>query len=324
MEEELECPECPPAAPAWLATFADLMSLLMCFFVLLLTFSEMDAMKFKRLAGSMREAYGVQREIFATDPPKGTSVIAQHFSPSIPKPTPINEIKQTTTDLNKMSLEVLCQDEITQQEEAQGDTGQRTREIVLPSSSSDAQKVKQDAMEISSKLEKEIANGQVEIETVGMKIIIRISQEGSFRSGSNYIEDKFLPVIDRIRALLVTIPGKISVEGHTDSQPYTGGQYRSNWGLSSARAAAFAEELFVAPELSEDRFQIVGHGDKKPLVANDTPQGRAKNRRVELIIIRSRSDDTDNNAEIKLDKKKLDEAVNSKPEDFSITPDEVF
>lgn len=323
MEEEVECPECPPPAPAWLATFADLMSLLMCFFVLLLTFSEMDAMKFKRLAGSMREAYGVQREVFATDPPKGTSVIAQHFSPSIPKPTPINEVKQTTVDLNKMSLEVLCQDEITQQETAQGDTGKQTREIVLPSSS-EAKKLKQDAMEISSKLEKEISNGQVEIETVGMKIIIRISQEGSFRSGSNYIEDKFLPVIDKIRALLVTIPGRISVEGHTDNIPYNGTQFRSNWGLSSARAAAFAEELFIAPELSEDRFQIVGHGDKKPLVENDTPEGRSKNRRVELVIIRSRKNDNDNNPEINPDQKTLDEAVNSRPEDFSISPEEVF
>ncbi len=323
MEEE-DIPPCPPGAPAWLATFADLMSLLMCFFVLLLTFAEMDVMKFKRLAGSMRNAYGVQREINASDPPKGTSVIAQHFSPSVPKPTPINEVKQSTTDLNKMSLEVLCQDEITQQEEAQGDTGKRTREIVMPANSDDAKQVKSDATEISSKLEKEIANGQIEIETVGMKIIIRISQEGSFRSGSDYIQDKFLPVIDKIRALLVTIPGQISIEGHTDNQPYRGSQYRSNWGLSSARATAFAEELFVAPELSEDRFQIIGHGDKKPLVKNDSPEGRAKNRRVEVVIIRSRTGDTDNNAEIKPDKRTLDEAVNSKPEDFSLNPDEVF
>ena len=59
-EEECECPECPKGLPAYLATFADLMSLLMCFFVLLLAFSEMDVQKYKQVAGSMRDAFGVQ------------------------------------------------------------------------------------------------------------------------------------------------------------------------------------------------------------------------------------------------------------------------
>jgi len=109
MEEEQECPPCP-AIPGWLATFADLMSLLMCFFVLLLSFSEMDAMKFKRLAGELRQAFGVQTIVNVSDPPKGTSVIARHFSPSIPEPTPINEVRQKTSDITKSSLEVLCQE----------------------------------------------------------------------------------------------------------------------------------------------------------------------------------------------------------------------
>ena len=76
----------------WLATFADLMSLLMCFFVLLLSFSEMDVLKFKRLAGSMRTAFGVQAVVNANAIPKGTSIIAQEFSPGKPDPTPLREI----------------------------------------------------------------------------------------------------------------------------------------------------------------------------------------------------------------------------------------
>ena len=71
-------------APAWIMTFADLMSLLMCFFVLLLAFSEMDALKFKQLAGSMKMAFGVQRDVKAKEIPKGTSVIAKEFSPGKP------------------------------------------------------------------------------------------------------------------------------------------------------------------------------------------------------------------------------------------------
>ena len=322
-EEEQECPPCP-AIPGWLATFADLMSLLMCFFVLLLSFSEMDALKFKRLAGELRQAFGVQTVVNVSDPPKGTSVIARHFSPSIPEPTPINEVRQKTSDITKSSLEVLCQDEVTQQEERQGDQGELTREVVVPKEDMENEKTEEEAMKMVAKLENEIAQGQVEIETVGKKIIIRIQQRGAFRSGSDYIEDRFLPVIDKIREVLVTIPGMISVEGHTDDIPVSGGRFRSNWTLSSARAAAFAEELFVAPEMDESRFQIVGHADTQPLVANDSPEARERNRRVEIIILRKQPGDDDDVPEIETDDAAVNDALNAQPEDFELRPNEIF
>ena len=78
---------------AWIMTFADLMSLLMCFFVLLLSFAEMDLNKFKAIAGSMKLAFGVQRDIKAPDNPVGTSIIAQEFSPGRPQPTAINQVR---------------------------------------------------------------------------------------------------------------------------------------------------------------------------------------------------------------------------------------
>jgi chemotaxis protein MotB len=92
-------------APAWVMTFADLMSLLMCFFVLLLSFSEMDLQKFKQIAGSMKSAFGVQREIKSDDSPRGTSIIAREFTPGRPTPTLINEIRQNTIDETKQTLE---------------------------------------------------------------------------------------------------------------------------------------------------------------------------------------------------------------------------
>jgi chemotaxis protein MotB len=88
-------------APPWVMTFADLMSLLLCFFVLLLSFSEMDVAKYKELAGSLKFAFGVQRDIKVKEPPKGINVIAREFSPGRPEPTPFNVIRQITTqDLN--------------------------------------------------------------------------------------------------------------------------------------------------------------------------------------------------------------------------------
>ncbi len=327
-EEAPDCPDCPVCPPSWLATFADLMSLLMCFFVLLLSFSEMDALKFKRLAGELRQAFGVQTIINADDPPKGTSVIAKHFSPSIPEPTPINEIRQKTSDVTQSSLEVLCQDAVTAQTEAQGDTGKQTREIVVPKDvvkESTPEKVEEQALEIATELEREISKGQVELETQGKKIIIRIRENGSFKGGSAYVEDDFLPVLDKIREVLVEVPGRISVEGHTDNTPLgRGGRFRSNWELSAARAASVSEQLFIAPEMDESRFMVVGHGSVRPLIDNKTAENRAKNRRVEIIIVRSDVGDDDEQPEIDAESSEFSDQLNARPEDFELDPDEVF
>lgn len=321
--EEESCPECP-RPNVWITTFADLMSLLMCFFILLLSFAELDAMKFKRLAGELREAFGVQTLINVSDPPKGTSVIARHFSPSIPEPTPLNEVRQKTSDITRSSLEVLCQDERLMQQQRQGEQGLQTRDISLPSDAALTLKSEQDALRIAEKLETEISNGQIEIETSGNKIVIRVQQRGVFRSGSAYVEDRFLPVIDKIRDVLVAIPGKISIEGHTDNLPLNGGPYRSNWMLSSARAASFAEELFAAPEMSQDRFQIVGHGETHPLVPNVDDETRERNRRVEIIILRTHEDDHDNVPLIEPNDARINDAINARPEDFELSPTDVF
>ncbi len=287
-EEELECPECPAGLPAWMATFSDLMALLMCFFVLLLSFSEMDALKFKRLAGSLRNAFGVQAEINVNEVPKGTSIIAQEFSPGRPEPTPLNVIRQDTISDLKDSLEILCQDTFTMQETAQGDSGQMSRQIVVPESALD-EELKQEAEVIAQALADEIADGMLQIETINETIVIRVKEQ-SFGQGTDYVADDFLPVLDKVRELLVTTPGDLYVEGHTDDRPIATARFRNNWLLSASRALAVAEYLFIAPEMDENRFTIVGHGSSKPIASNDTPQGRAQNRRVEIIVKKTNPD----------------------------------
>jgi chemotaxis protein MotB len=99
--------DAPAGVPAWVMTFADLMTLLMCFFVLLLSFSEMDAAKYKQVAGSMKFAFGVQREVKVMESPKGVSIIAQEFTPGKPRPTLEKVLRQQTTDENRQYLEML-------------------------------------------------------------------------------------------------------------------------------------------------------------------------------------------------------------------------
>lgn len=282
-EEEEKC-KCKPGLPAWLATFADLMALLMCFFVLLLSFSELDALKFKRLAGSMRNAFGVQRDIEATAIPKGTSIIAQEFSPGTPSPTALNVIRQMTVDDLRDSLEVLCQDPMLLQMEAEGEQGQRSSLVTIQEQRL-ADDVREQAADIAEQLKAEIQDGLVDIETINNIIIIRIKEQ-SFPGGSSTLRPEFLPILDRIRFVLADTEGDLVIEGHTDNVPISTARYPSNWWLSIARAMSVAEYLFEEPLLDNSRFMIIGHGDARPLTDNESLPSRSRNRRVEISIRR--------------------------------------
>ena len=114
-----------PGIPAWVMTFADLMSLLMCFFVLLLSFSEIDAQKFKQIAGELSKAFGVQRDIPALDIPMGTSPIFDNFSPGKPEPTPVDSVRQQTTEESPQLDTLRAEMETELQEQVQSTTEQQ-------------------------------------------------------------------------------------------------------------------------------------------------------------------------------------------------------
>ncbi len=284
--------KCPPAGlPGWMGTFADLMSLLMCFFVLLLSFSEMDALKFKRLAGSMKMAFGVQAQVYAVDPPKGTSVIAREFSPGRPEPTPINEIWQKTDANLDPTLDFECAREVdVEQGEQNDEAGVQTALNVLQEDDIRAKleelvkQTQQDAMELAQALMTQISSGEVEIETRGRKIIVRIKERGSFVSGSADLASEYREVLRNVGNVLVKQPGAISIQGHTDNFPINTSRFRSNWDLSSARASSVAMELLSSGRLSPARMAVTGLADTRPLVPNDSSENRALNRRVELVI----------------------------------------
>lgn len=269
--------------PAWMATFADLMALLLCFFVLLLSFSEMDAMKFKRLAGSLAQAFGVQAEVPVNEVPRGTSIVAQEFSPGRPEPTPINEIFQSTDDMTQMSLEVYCAEEFDIQQ-GDPDYDPSARERLKERIEQLVNQTEQDAMALARRLQPQISAGQIEIETRGRQIIIRIREQGSFRSGSAELAEDYYDVIDEIQAVLMLKPGGIKVQGHTDSLPINTPRFRSNWELSAARAVSVAHQLMRGDYIDPRRFEVTGYAETRPLAPNDTPENRARNRRVEVVI----------------------------------------
>lgn len=313
----------PPKSGGWIMTFADLMSLLMCFFVLLLSFSEMDVLKFKRLAGSMRNAFGVQAQMNVMDVPKGSSVIAQEFSPGRPEPTPLNEIWQKTSDMTVSSLEVACQDSGASNSGERGDAQQAA---VVDKVADLVGDTEQDAIALATALSREIASGVLEVETVGRKIIIRVKEHGSFPSGTAEISAAFQPVLKIIRGVLKDTEGQIYVEGHTDDVPIATAAYRSNWSLSSARAVSVAHGLFQDGAMDQTRFTVTGYGDTRPLADNADAEGRARNRRVEIVVHQGLGDDVRKDLEaLRRDDPSAYEGVRrTLMERFDLAPNEIF
>ncbi|SKC32273.1 putative lipoprotein YiaD precursor [Photobacterium piscicola] len=281
-------PQQKKGAPAWMATFADLATLLMCFFVLLLSFSEMDVLKFQQIAGSMKNAFGVQNVLNVNDIPKGTSVIAQEFRPGRPEPTPIEVIMQQTIDITKRSLDF--HDGVNER-----DGGRRKEDTTSNNGPSDhseqqaqMQAQSQMAQVLTQALAREITDNTVEIESFGQQLVIRIKEKGAFPEGSAFLQPKFIPLIQQVTELVKDVPGIIRISGHTDNLPLDSELYRSNWDISSQRAVSVAQIMEQVTGFDRKRMRVVGMADTSPIANNKTAQGRSRNRRVEISIVQGR------------------------------------
>ena len=267
----------PAGSPAWMATFADLMSLLMCFFVIILSFSELDVIKYKQIAESMKDAFGVQQKMELTSIPKGTSVVATEFQPGIPEPTPLERIEQVTTNQDLNSLRIGNPD-------AKKTEAREVKDLITEEMEMLIEETELDAEMLRRLLKAEIEAGQIDVESEGRTIVIRIREKGSFPSGSAQLDIGFLAVLDKTGFALNEIKGLIFIEGHTDNVPINTARYGSNWDLSAARSVAVAERLLDGPKMDPIRLTISGHADTRPQAPNQSWEGRAQNRRVEVVV----------------------------------------
>ena len=154
-----ECAPCKPGAPAWMATFADMATLLMAFFVLILSFAEMNVPKFKQISGSLKNSFGVQRLIPVVESPKAQSLIARHFSPSVAEPTLMDTIRQQTTEDRLENVEL--------------------KTDVAPAA-------QQQAIEtLRQALAQEISRGEAEVKFQGGKVVVEITATPSGSTGPN-------------------------------------------------------------------------------------------------------------------------------------------
>ena len=171
-QDEEECPKCPPAgAPAWMATFADMATLLMAFFVLILSFAEFNVPKFKQISGSLKEAFGVQKVVPVVEQPKGTTIIALEFSPN-PSPSISETLRQDTTELQQPNLVIPEQDDVApdgseddkdKDSDFEGAGGQGAEQL--------------DSTELAKQLKKAIDTGEVTVETLGENVVINFPEQ---------------------------------------------------------------------------------------------------------------------------------------------------
>ena len=229
---ELE-PDKPRAgAPDWLVTFGDLMSLLLTFFVLLLSFSNMEMVKFRTMAGSVRNAFGMKSDIAISDVPMGNTLM--------PFEDPLQGDGKDGNERVKDSIEEI---------------------------------LKESGLE---------AEGAVEVTERG--VLLRLQGDLLFDSASVALKAKSLPLLDRLAAYSATVEHPIEVDGHTDNVPIATMIYPSNWELSAARAGSavrYLAERGVPPA----RMRATGHADTVPVKQNFAPEGRAENRRVEILFV---------------------------------------
>jgi len=177
-EEEEECPKCPPVgAPAWMATFADMATLLMAFFVLILSFAEFNVPKFKQISGSLKNAFGVQKIVPIVEQPKGTTVLSLNFSPS-PAKSVTDEMTQQTTETTKPDLE----------------SQTKTKD-------SDGSGEKQsDAEDLVKALKEAVARGDIQVETLGENVVVNFTPTQAEQKDLPQLLQKTLNAIEKAKA----------------------------------------------------------------------------------------------------------------------------
>ncbi len=238
------------SAPAWIVTFADLATLLLTFFILLLSFAELDAEKYRLMVQSMAVAFGTQ------------NVMADAIGGS-----PLTLIESDTVSVPQ-----------TPEPDFIDERGAATTITTVPAG----------VVELTSRLirelETEVASEDLSIRYDLEKVVIRFSEEATFRSGDAAIKPRMVPIIERVVEVLSQCTGDVLVAGYTDDRPIVSGRYRSNWDLSAARAVSVVHQLVMSKAVSAERVTAAGRAETSPLAPNDSPENRARNRRVEISI----------------------------------------
>lgn len=273
---------------AWLTTYADAITLLMAFFMMLYAMSQIDQVKFLGLVAGFAEPFGNDTVGASAGKdsilPSGAGVVggATNSEPGLASgpednPAPADPFASLMEDIdNVIHVEFTPAPSFTSADGATDGSGLPILELEQLQEVRDA---------ISAALEAQGVRSSVAFDLSTRGLVVSIAADDIlFASGSTTMADRGVEVIGRIAPVVAQFANEIRIEGHTDDTPLNRGTY-SNWNLSTDRAIAIVNELVGNYDINPDRLSATGFGEFQPVAPNDSPQNRARNRRVEIVIL---------------------------------------
>lgn len=224
----------------WLVSYADFITLMFAFFVVMFASSQADRTKIKRVADAVKDAI-------------------EHGA------TRFNGKAAHGEGLRNLKIDVVPQPPMEQNAE------------LLPS-----------LKYLNEQLKREIENGEMRVSLEGRGLVVSLQQATFFPSGEDTIDPATYPSLEKVAIAIRQLPNPVRLEGHTDSIPIHTARFRSNWELSAARAIAVLELLNGRFQVPRERVAIAGYAETAPVASNEDEQGRARNRRVDIVILSSR------------------------------------
>ena len=248
----------------WLVSYADFITLLFAFFVVMYSISSLNEGKYKVLSQTMVAAFTGQ----PTEPNPVHNGTPYSSLPSIvdlpPLPKP-DKLKPVPLDKGP---------------------GGAHKSVAAQQAERTLRKV---AAQIATVLAESIRKGDVNVRMTPLGVVIDIHDTVLFPSGQDALTPQAQDLLDQVAGVLRGVPYPIQVNGFTDDRPIRNAQFRSNWALSAARAVSVVE-MFIAQGVSPEQLVAAGYGQYHPVAPNDTAQGRAANRRVSVVIVSPLSD----------------------------------
>ncbi|MDR3580042.1 MAG: flagellar motor protein MotB [Oryzomonas sp.] len=244
----------------WLVSYGDLLTLLFAVFVVLYAMSQSDKKKVEEVMQSMQSAFGMAQ---AGAPAPKINVIPSNQIAPVPdiKPSMVMPpINKTNSGIRRPKIVA-----------AEGDFRQMKSSI-------------------EAFLIKEGVRDKVTVEITRRGLVVSLKEAGFFDSGSATVKKQSLAILAAIAESLSNYANGYRVEGHTDNVPIHSEQFRSNWELSSTRANNIMHLLTESYGLSPENVSTVGYGEYRPMDSNDTLEGRAKNRRVDIVFLNAESE----------------------------------
>lgn len=261
----------PMGAPAWMATFSDLMNLLLCFFVLLFAMSSVDEEKWEQVVQSLSNSLSFFNG--------GQSLMDDGMLVNMGT-TQLNQLDEYYTTMGKLS-------------EEEGDIPEEYKEWQEQQDLENLEETSKMLDDLSEKLdENQLSDSEfiddISIDPGGKYVELLLNGTFLFDSGSAELSKEALPILAKVGAILRIYDNHmINIIGHTDNVPINTYQYPNNNYLSSARAITVESYLSEISKLDEEFLSSTARGEKDPIATNSTPEGRAKNRRIEIRIYNS-------------------------------------